>query len=48
MGVHYPKRKSLVKRGRKHGFRAKMKSRHGRKSINRRRRRGQRINVRSL
>ncbi|MDX1681572.1 MAG: 50S ribosomal protein L34 [Phycisphaeraceae bacterium] len=48
MGVHYPKRKSLIKRRRKLGFRARMKSRHGRKMINRRRRRGQKVNVRSL
>ena len=38
-------RKSNLKRKRKLGFRARMKSRHGRKMINKRRRIGRRINV---
>ncbi len=46
MSTHYPKRRSLIKRARMWGFRARMKSRFGRKMINRRRARGQRINVR--
>lgn len=33
-------RKSLKKRRRKHGFRARMATRHGRKTINARRARG--------
>jgi len=45
MAVHYPKRKSNIKRKRKFGFRARMKSRHGRKMLNRRRRMGRRLNV---
>ena len=47
MTVHYPKRKSKRKRSRQHGFLARMRTRHGRKLINRRRRRGQHVNVRN-
>ncbi len=45
MAIHYPKRTSNRKRSRKFGFRARMKSRHGRKMLNRRRRIGRRLNV---
>ena len=47
MSTHYPKRRSLVKRCRKFGFRARMKSFAGRKMINRKRRVGRSVNVRS-
>lgn len=47
MPIHYPKRKSNVKRRRKFGFLARMKSRHGRKMLNRRRATGRSLNVRS-
>ena len=40
MAMHYPRRVSKIKRARKFGFRARMKSRHGRKMLNRRRRIG--------
>ena len=47
MSTHYPKRRSLVKRRRKFGFRARMKSSNGRKMLNRKRRIGRSVNVRS-
>ena len=47
MSTHYPKRRSLVKRRRKFGFRARMKSKAGRKLINAKRRAGRSVNVRS-
>ncbi len=47
MSTHYPKRRSLVKRRRKFGFRARMKTKAGRKLINRKRRVGRSVNVRS-
>ena len=47
MTTHYPKRRSLIKRARKFGFRARMKSKAGRKLINRKRRIGRSVNVRS-
>lgn len=47
MTTHYPKRRSLIKRARKFGFRARMRTRNGRKLINRRRRRGSQVNVHS-
>jgi large subunit ribosomal protein L34 len=46
MPTHYPKRRSLVKRRRQFGFRARMKTRNGRKIINAKRRRGRSVNVR--
>jgi len=47
MATHYPKRRSLVKRARKFGFRARMRTRNGRKMINRKRRAGRSVSVRS-
>jgi len=47
MSTHYPKRRSLIKRARKFGFRARMRSKAGRKLINRKRRVGRSVNVRS-
>jgi large subunit ribosomal protein L34 len=46
MSTHYPKRRSLIKRARKFGFRARMRSSAGRKLINRKRRLGRSVNVR--
>jgi len=46
MPTHYPKRRSMVKRRRQFGFRARMKTKNGRKIINAKRRRGQSVNVR--
>ena len=46
MSTHYPKRRSLIKRARKFGFRARMRTSAGRKLINRKRRVGRRVNVR--
>jgi len=48
MAIHYQRRNSKVKRARKFGFRARMKTRHGRKMINRRRATGRRVNVKGL
>ena len=47
MSTHYPKRRSLTKRRRKFGFRARMKTKNGRQMINRKRRAGRSVNVRS-
>lgn len=44
--MHYPHRISKIKRKRKHGFLARMRTKHGRKTINRKRRVGRRVNVR--
>jgi large subunit ribosomal protein L34 len=41
--MHYPRRVSKIKRVRKFGFRARMKTRLGRKMINRKRRLGRRL-----
>ncbi|MEO0483941.1 MAG: 50S ribosomal protein L34 [Planctomycetota bacterium] len=41
--MHYPRRTSKIKRRRKLGFRARMKTRSGRKIINAKRRAGRRI-----
>lgn len=46
MSTHYPKRRSLIKRVRKFGFRARMKTRTGRAMINRKRRVGRSVTVR--
>ena len=46
MPTHYPKRRSLIKRARKFGFRARMKTKNGRKTLNRKRRVGRSVNVR--
>ena len=43
--MHYPKRISKVKRARKLGFRARMRTRNGRKMINAKRRVGRRVQV---
>jgi len=47
MSTHYPKRRSLIKRARKFGFRARMRSKAGRKLVNHKRRVGRSVNVRS-
>jgi large subunit ribosomal protein L34 len=44
--MHYPRRVSRIKKIRKQGFRARMKTRGGRKMINRKRRLGRSLNVR--
>ncbi len=46
MTTHYPKRRSLIKRARKFGFRARMRTKAGRRLINRKRRAGRSVNVR--
>jgi large subunit ribosomal protein L34 len=45
MATHYPSRWSKIKRKRKSGFRARMRTASGRKIIARKRRRGRRVNV---
>ena len=44
--MHYPRRVSRIKKIRKQGFRARMKTKAGRKMINRKRRLGRSLNVR--
>lgn len=44
--MHYPRRTSRIKKIRKQGFRARMRTKSGRKMINRKRRLGRRLNVR--
>ncbi len=46
MSTHYPKRRSLIKRARKFGFRARMRTKNGRKALNNKRRVGRPVNVR--
>lgn len=41
-------RRSKIKRVRKSGFRARMRTRRGRKTVNAKRREGRRVNVRSM
>jgi large subunit ribosomal protein L34 len=41
-------RRSKIKRRRKHGFLARMRTRAGRKLISRKRRMGRRVNVREM
>ena len=43
--MHYPHRISKVKRARKIGFRARMRTANGRKLINRKRRVGRKVQV---
>ena len=45
MSMAYPKKKSYIKRKRRLGFRARMKTKAGRKMINRKRRVGRSLNV---
>ena len=46
MTTHYPKRRSLIKRARKFGFRARMRTKDGRKLLSRKRRQGRSLSVR--
>jgi large subunit ribosomal protein L34 len=43
--MHYPRRISKIKRARKLGFRARMRTTNGRKMINRKRRAGRSVQV---
>ncbi|MEO1008140.1 MAG: 50S ribosomal protein L34 [Planctomycetota bacterium] len=43
--MHYPRRLSKISRARKIGFRARMRTRGGRKMINRRRRMGRTLRL---
>ena len=43
--MHYPHKTSRIKRARKIGFRARMKSKKGRQMINRKRRAGRAVQV---
>jgi large subunit ribosomal protein L34 len=43
--MHYPHKTSKIKRARKHGFRARMRTKKGRQMINRKRRVGRRVQV---
>jgi large subunit ribosomal protein L34 len=46
MSNHYPKKRSLIKRARKFGFRARMRTKNGRAMLNRKRRVGRSVAVR--
>lgn len=46
MTTHYPKRRSMIKRARKFGFRARMRTKNGRKLISAKRSMGRSVNVR--
>jgi large subunit ribosomal protein L34 len=46
MPTHYEKKRSLVKRGRKWGFRTRMKTKNGRKMLSAKRRVGRSLSVR--
>jgi len=43
--MHYPHKKSAVKRARKIGFRARMRTKNGRRTINNKRRAGRQVQV---
>jgi large subunit ribosomal protein L34 len=43
--MHYPRKVSKKKRARSIGFRARMKTSNGRKMINRKRRKGRKVQV---
>jgi len=45
MAMHYPRRVSKIKRSRQFGFRARMRTRLGRKMINSKRSMGRRVTV---
>jgi large subunit ribosomal protein L34 len=44
--MHYPRKLSKIKRKRTQGFRARMRTASGRKTINRKRRMGRRVGLR--
>ncbi len=46
MSTHYLKKKSTTKRTRKWGFRARMKTKSGRKLLSRKRKAGRKLKVR--
>lgn len=45
MAMHYPRRVSRIKRKRAIGFRARMRTKSGRKIMNNKRRKGRTLNV---